>query len=170
MTRVFNGERTFLSPVLRPIEIGLYRIAGIDESREQHWITYTIAMLFFHVAGFLFLYALLRFQEFLPLNPQGMTAVAPDLAFNTSVSFIVTGGNMEGKEVRFGIHPVGVVRRGHDRGLLRRCQRHASDSFTALGGMIPLINIQLGEIVMAASAPACTACCIRQSWRSLLQA
>lgn len=88
MTRVFNGERTFLSPVLRPIEIGLYRIAGIDESREQHWIMYTIAMLFFHVAGFLFLYALMRFQEFLPLNPQGMTAVAPDLAFNTSVSFI----------------------------------------------------------------------------------
>ena len=63
MTRVFNGERTFLSPVLRPIEIGLYRIAGIDESREQHWITYTIAMLFFHVAGFLFLYALCAFRN-----------------------------------------------------------------------------------------------------------
>jgi len=88
MTRVFNGERTFLSPVLRPVEIALYRVAGIDEGREQHWLTYTVAMLFFHVAGFLFLYALMRFQEFLPLNPQGMTAVAPDLAFNTSVSFI----------------------------------------------------------------------------------
>jgi K+-transporting ATPase ATPase A chain len=88
MTRVFNGERTFLSPVLRPVEVALYRVAGIDEGREQHWVTYTVAMLFFHVAGFLFLYALMRFQEFLPLNPQGMTAVAPDLAFNTSVSFI----------------------------------------------------------------------------------
>jgi K+-transporting ATPase ATPase A chain len=88
MTRVFNGERPFLSPVLRPIEVGLYRLAGIDENREQHWTMYTIAMLFFHVAGFLFLYALMRFQEFLPFNPQGMTAVAPDLAFNTSVSFI----------------------------------------------------------------------------------
>jgi K+-transporting ATPase ATPase A chain len=88
MTRIFNGERTFLSPVLRPVEVALYRVAGIDEGREQHWVTYTVAMLFFHVAGFLFLYALMRFQEFLPLNPQGMTAVAPDLAFNTSVSFI----------------------------------------------------------------------------------
>ncbi len=88
MTRVFDGERTFLSPVLRPVEVALYRVAGIDEGREQHWLTYTVAMLFFHVGGFLFLYVLMRFQEFLPLNPQGMTAVAPDLAFNTSVSFI----------------------------------------------------------------------------------
>ncbi|HWV96627.1 MAG TPA: potassium-transporting ATPase subunit KdpA [Xanthobacteraceae bacterium] len=88
MTRVFNGERTFLSPLLRPVETGLYRVAGIDEAREQHWLTYTVAMLLFHVVGFLFLYVLMRFQEFLPFNPQGMSAVAPDLAFNTSVSFI----------------------------------------------------------------------------------
>jgi K+-transporting ATPase ATPase A chain len=88
MTRVFNGERTLLSPVLRPVEVALYRVAGIDERREQHWVTYTVAMLFFHVGGFLLLYALMRFQELLPFNPQGMTAVAPDLAFNTSVSFI----------------------------------------------------------------------------------
>ncbi len=88
MTRVFNGERTLLSPVLRPVEVALYRVAGIDERREQHWVTYTVAMLFFHVGGFLLLYALMRFQEFLPFNPQGMTAVVPDLAFNTSVSFI----------------------------------------------------------------------------------
>jgi len=88
MTRVFDGRRTLLSPILRPIEVLLYRLAGIDENREQHWVTYTIAMLLFHVGGFLLLYGLMRFQEFLPLNPQGMTAVAPDLAFNTSVSFI----------------------------------------------------------------------------------
>jgi K+-transporting ATPase ATPase A chain len=88
MTRVFNGERTLLSPVLLPVEVALYRVAGIDERREQHWVTYTVAMLFFHVGGFLLLYALMRFQELLPFNPQGMTAVAPDLAFNTSVSFI----------------------------------------------------------------------------------
>jgi K+-transporting ATPase ATPase A chain len=88
MTRVFNGERTFLSPILRPMEVALYRIAGIDEHREQHWVTYTVAMLLFHVGGFLLLYALMRFQAFLPFNPQGMSAVAPDLAFNTSVSFI----------------------------------------------------------------------------------
>ena len=60
MTRVFNGERTFLSPVLRPVEAALYRIGGVDEKREQHWLTYTVAMLFFHVGGFLILYALMR--------------------------------------------------------------------------------------------------------------
>ena len=58
MTAVFNGERTFLSPVLRPVETGLYRLGGVDEKREQNWLTYTVAMLFFHVGGFLILYAL----------------------------------------------------------------------------------------------------------------
>jgi potassium-transporting ATPase potassium-binding subunit len=88
MTRVFNGERTFLSPVLRPIEIAVYRLGGVDDRQEQHWLTYTIAMLLFQVAGFLILYGLMRFQEALPFNPQGMTAVAPDLTFNTAVSFV----------------------------------------------------------------------------------
>src|SRR5262247_1937707 len=88
MTRVFNGERTFLSPVLRPVEWALYRAAGVDETREQHWLAYTIAMLFFHVGAFLILYALMRFQAVLPLNPAGQSAVAPDLSFNTAVSFI----------------------------------------------------------------------------------
>ena len=87
MARVFEGERTFLSPVLRPVERGLYRLAGVDETREQHWITYTVAMLLFNAAGFLLLYALLRLQGLLPLNPAGMSAVAPDLTFNTAVSF-----------------------------------------------------------------------------------
>jgi len=53
MTRVFNGERTFMSPILRPVETALYRIGGVDEKREQHWLTYTVAMLLFHVGGFL---------------------------------------------------------------------------------------------------------------------
>ncbi|MGA7326974.1 MAG: potassium-transporting ATPase subunit KdpA [Rhodomicrobium sp.] len=88
MTRVFNGERTLFSPLLRPIERGLYRVSGIDESREQSWVTYTIAMLFFSIAGFVTLYALQRLQAVLPFNPQGQAAVSPDLAFNTSVSFI----------------------------------------------------------------------------------
>ncbi|HET7852564.1 MAG TPA: potassium-transporting ATPase subunit KdpA, partial [Methyloceanibacter sp.] len=87
MARVFEGERTVLTPVLGPVERGLYRISGIDESREQHWITYTVAMLLFNAAGFALLYALLRLQAFLPLNPAGMSAVAPDLTFNTAVSF-----------------------------------------------------------------------------------
>ena len=56
MTRVFNGERTFLSPVLRPVEAGLYWLGGVDEKREQHWLTYTVAMLLFNVGGFLILY------------------------------------------------------------------------------------------------------------------
>jgi K+-transporting ATPase ATPase A chain len=88
MTRVFNGERTFLSPVLRPIEAGLYWVSGVDERREQHWLTYTVAMLLFHITGFAILYALLRFQDLLPFNPAGMSAVAPDLSLNTAVSFI----------------------------------------------------------------------------------
>ena len=88
MTRVFNGERTFLSPVLRPVEALLYAAGGVDEKREQHWLTYTVAMLFFHVGGFLILYFLMRFQDRLPFNPAGQSAVAPDLSFNTAISFI----------------------------------------------------------------------------------
>ena len=76
MTRVFNGERTFLSPVLRPVEAGLYWLGGVDERREQHWLTYTVAMLFFHVGGFLILYALMRLQAVLPFNPAEQSAVA----------------------------------------------------------------------------------------------
>jgi K+-transporting ATPase ATPase A chain len=87
MARVFEGERTVLSPVLRPVEVLLYRIAGVDETREQNWITYTIAMLLFNAAGFVLLYALLRLQAVLPLNPAGLSAVPADLTFNTAVSF-----------------------------------------------------------------------------------
>jgi K+-transporting ATPase ATPase A chain len=88
MTRVFNGERTFLSPILRPVESGLYWIGGVDERREQHWLTYTVAMLFFHVGGFLILYAVMRLQAVLPFNPAEQSAVAEDLSFNTAISFI----------------------------------------------------------------------------------
>src|SRR3954467_13151261 len=88
MTRVFNGEPTFLSPILRPVEAGLYWIGGVDEKREQHWLTYTVAMLLFHVVGFLGLYAILRLQAVLPFNPAGQSAVAEDLSFNTAISFI----------------------------------------------------------------------------------
>jgi len=88
MTRVFNGEPTFLSPLLRPIEVAIYRIAGVNERNEQHAVTYTIAMLLFHVGGFLILYVLMRVQAGLPFNPADQSAVAPDLSFNTAVSFI----------------------------------------------------------------------------------
>jgi potassium-transporting ATPase potassium-binding subunit len=88
MTRVFNGERTFLTPVLRPVELALYSSAGVEEKREQHWLTYVVAMLLFHAGGFLILYGLMRFQASLPFNPAEQSAVAPDLSFNTAVSFI----------------------------------------------------------------------------------
>jgi K+-transporting ATPase ATPase A chain len=84
---VFQGERTFLSPVLRPVEAALYRLSGVDENREQHWLTYTVAMLLFNAAGFALLYGLLRLQNVLPFNPAEQSAVAPDLSFNTAVSF-----------------------------------------------------------------------------------
>ena len=87
MARVFAGERTFMTPVLRPVEVALYRIAGVDEKREQNWITYTVAMLLFNAAGFVLLFALLRLQAILPLNPAEMSAVPADLTFNTAVSF-----------------------------------------------------------------------------------
>jgi potassium-transporting ATPase potassium-binding subunit len=88
MTRVFNGERTLLSPVVRPLEIAIYWIGGVDEKREQHWVTYTVAMLLFHVGGFLILYALMRLQAVLPFNPAGQPSVGEDLSFNTAISFI----------------------------------------------------------------------------------
>jgi K+-transporting ATPase ATPase A chain len=88
MTRVFNGERTFLSPILRPVEAGLYWIGGVDEKREQHWLTYTVAMLLFHVGGFLIIYGVMRLQALLPFNPAEQSAVAEDLSFNTAISFI----------------------------------------------------------------------------------
>ena len=88
MTRVFSGERTFLSPILLPAERALYRLAGTSEREEQHWTTYTVSLLSFNLAGFLLLYALQRFQGSLPINPMGMSNVPADLAFNTTVSFV----------------------------------------------------------------------------------
>src|SRR6516225_476015 len=88
MTRVFAGERTFLSPVLRPVERAIYWCCDVDEREEQHWLTYAVAMLFFSAVGFLTLYALQRLQWYLPFNPQGQSGVEQSSAFNTSVSFV----------------------------------------------------------------------------------
>ena len=88
MTRVFNGERTFLSPILRPVELAIYKIAGVDERQEQHAVTYTVGMLIFHLGGLFIIYVLMRLQAFLPFNPADQSAVAEDLSFNTAVSFI----------------------------------------------------------------------------------
>lgn len=86
--RVFAGERTWLSPVLGPLERGFYRMAGVDEKQDQSWLVYTGAMLSFNALGFALLYGILRTQQWLPLNPQDLPAVAPHLAFNTAVSFV----------------------------------------------------------------------------------
>jgi K+-transporting ATPase ATPase A chain len=88
MARVFSGERTFLNPILGPLERAFYRLAGVSPEREQSWLAYTLAMLAFSAAGFASLYAILRLQAFLPLNPQGFDNVPPDLAFNTAISFL----------------------------------------------------------------------------------
>lgn len=84
MARVFDGRIRFLAPVER----ALYRVAGVDPAREQHWSAYALAMLACNAAGFAFLYGVLRLQDVLPLNPAGLPAVPPDLAFNTAVSFV----------------------------------------------------------------------------------
>jgi K+-transporting ATPase ATPase A chain len=88
MTRVFNGERTPLRLVLHPIEVGIYKLCGVREDEEQHWISYAVAMLAFSFAGFVIMYAIQRLQNVLPFNPAGQDAVSSDLAFNTSVSFL----------------------------------------------------------------------------------
>jgi K+-transporting ATPase ATPase A chain len=87
MARVFQSERTFLTPVVAPIERFVYRIAGVNTVDEMDWKTYAVAMLIFNFAGLLLLYALQRLQGVLPLNPQHFGAVRPDLAFNTAASF-----------------------------------------------------------------------------------
>jgi K+-transporting ATPase ATPase A chain len=85
---VYAGERNLLSPLIGPVERGFYRLAGVDPAHEQDWLAYTLAMLAFSVAGFLVLYGVQRLQGVLPLNPRGFDGVPPDLAFNTSISFI----------------------------------------------------------------------------------
>jgi K+-transporting ATPase ATPase A chain len=88
MARVFSGERTFLSPVLRPIENGFYAVSGVDPRKEQGWLAFAMSMLAFNLLGFVLLYAILRLQGILPFNPQGFAGIAPDLAFNTAASFV----------------------------------------------------------------------------------
>jgi K+-transporting ATPase ATPase A chain len=95
MADVYEGKRTFLAPVLGPVERLIYRVAGIDTAREQDWKQYTLAVLAFNFLGFVALYFLQRLQGVLPLNPQGFDAVSPDSAFNTAVSF-ATNTNWQG--------------------------------------------------------------------------
>ncbi|MBS0360989.1 MAG: potassium-transporting ATPase subunit A, partial [Proteobacteria bacterium] len=88
MARVWKGERTWLDPVLRPVEGVLYKAFGVKRDQSQNWFGYAVSMLMFSVASFVVLYLILRFQDLLPMNPQGFKGASPDLAFNTAVSFI----------------------------------------------------------------------------------
>jgi K+-transporting ATPase ATPase A chain len=88
LTRVFAGERTYLSIVLGPVERGLYRIAGTSEREDQHWTSYAFSLLMFNLFGVAVLYVLQRLQAVLPYNPAGMPTVPADLSFNTAVSFV----------------------------------------------------------------------------------
>jgi K+-transporting ATPase ATPase A chain len=88
MSRVWNGERTWLDPVLRPVEGVFYRAAGVDATRSQGWLGYAGALLAFNAAGFFALYAILRLQGVLPMNPQGFDGLNAHMAFNTAVSFV----------------------------------------------------------------------------------
>jgi potassium-transporting ATPase potassium-binding subunit len=87
MARVFTGERTFLDPLMGPAERAIYRVTAVDPAAEQSWVGYSFALLVFSAAGAVVTYAIERLQNVLPFNPQGFDAVAPDLAFNTAVSF-----------------------------------------------------------------------------------
>ncbi len=88
MARLFEGERVFLTPVLRPVERLIYRATGVNERQEMRWTTYAIAMLLFNLAGFLAVYLFQRLQGGLPFNPEELASVEPRSAFNTAVLFM----------------------------------------------------------------------------------
>src|SRR5277367_4587775 len=87
IARVLEGEKTFLDPVLRPIERLIYRVSGVEAGMEMNWREYTVAMLLFSFVSLLLTYVIERAQHLLPWNPQGLPGVAPDLAWNTAASF-----------------------------------------------------------------------------------
>ncbi len=95
MAKVYQGERTFLDPVLGPIERFIYRIAGVKPEEEMNWKTYAGAVMLFNILGILAVYAIQRLQAVLPLNPQALGAVTPDSSWNTAVSF-ATNTNWQG--------------------------------------------------------------------------
>jgi K+-transporting ATPase ATPase A chain len=95
MAKVYQGERTFLDPVLGPVEQLIYRLSGVKADEDMNWKTYAIAVMLFNVLGLLAVYALQRLQAFLPLNPQGLGAVTPDSSWNTATSF-ATNTNWQG--------------------------------------------------------------------------
>jgi K+-transporting ATPase ATPase A chain len=103
MARVWQGERTWLTPILKPVERAFYVVAGVDPEKGQGWLAYTLSVLAFSLAGFVALYAILRVQHQLPLDPQGFSGMSPDLAFNTAISFVTnTNWQFYGGETTLG--------------------------------------------------------------------
>jgi K+-transporting ATPase ATPase A chain len=88
IAKVLGGERTILSPVMRPVERAVFALAGVDPAKGMSWRGYAVALLALNAAHFVLLYAMLRLQQHMPFNPQGMTALSPQLSFNTAVSFV----------------------------------------------------------------------------------
>ncbi len=88
LAAVFEGRKTWLSPVARPIERGIYKLCGVKEGDEMTWQAYALSLLAFSIVGFVYLYVLLRTQKWLPFNPQHFDNMSPDLAWNTAVSFL----------------------------------------------------------------------------------
>ena len=88
MSNIFTGKKTFITPLIRPLEAFIYRIASIDENNEMSWKRYTYALLIFNIIGILFLFVLQLIQGYLPLNPENMSSVRWDTALNTAISFV----------------------------------------------------------------------------------
>ena len=165
LNAVFAGRRTWLSPVLRPVERVVYWVSGVDEEREQDWKIYTIAMLLFSAASMLLLYGIQRSQNLLPLNPQGQVAVDPVLAFNTAVSFSTnTNWQNYGGETtmsyltqmaglafhNFASAAVGIVLAvAVIRGLTRRSARHLGNFWVDLTRCILYILLPICIVVCA---------------------
>jgi potassium-transporting ATPase potassium-binding subunit len=110
MARLFEGERTFLHPVVRPLERLVYKLSGVDESNEQHWTHYAGSLLAFSLVGILLTYLIQRIQGILPFNPQGFGGklITPDLAFNTAaVSALTPTGRLHAGSYCQLLHPDG---------------------------------------------------------------
>ena len=161
-----EGERTFLSPVLRPVERGIYRVAGIDETEEQGWRAYAVSVLLMALVAIVVGYLTLRLQDVLPLNPTGAAAQSPELAFNTSVSF-ETNTNWQNYSGETGVEllqpddpargpqlHVGCDRPGRrDRPGPRSHPAHVADDRQLLGGPDPRASCT-SSCRSASSAPS----------------
>jgi K+-transporting ATPase ATPase A chain len=170
MTKVFAGERTFLHPVLRPLERLCYAVGGVKESAEQRWTQYAASLLAFSIFSFLILYLLQRVQGWLPLNPMGFgtahapagaTPMTPDLAFNTAVSFTTNTNwqNYSGEStLSYLVQMAGADRAELRFGRGRYCGRHRRGSgiraaeATAIGNF--WADLIRGDGVRAAAALA----------------